>query len=78
MKGGARAQASLEMVIASIGILMLLVASLKVFIWTCESLRDRQQGYDRTRVRAADPDPGSLRGTYIDFEPGTQLRFFDE
>jgi hypothetical protein len=63
------------MTIALIGMLTLLYGSLKVFIWACESVRERQQGYERTRVRAG----SSTSGQYVDFESGTtRLDFFEE
>ena len=45
-----RGQASLEMTVALIGMLLLLLGSLKVFVWMNERLVARQRSYENTRV----------------------------
>ena len=44
------AQASLEMTVALFGAILLLLATLKVFLWVNERIIRRQQNYETTRV----------------------------
>lgn len=52
--GKQKGQASLEMVLSLICVLVLLLGSAKVFIWANEHLLLRHQDYEKTRVEAAD------------------------
>ena len=68
-----RGQASLEMTVALMGAILLLLGSLKVFLWTAERLITRQQNYEATRVEAGSSEPG--QGWE---EPSEPLRIFNE
>jgi len=61
-KGQARAlqrgQASLETTLAMLGALLLLLGSVKVYLWVNERLISRQQAYEATRVAAGSTQPG--------------------
>lgn len=54
--GKQRGQASLEMVLSLICVLVLLLGSVKVFIWANEHLLLRHQDYEKTRVKTADTE----------------------
>lgn len=62
-----RAQASLEMTVALIGMILLLFGSLKLFLWLNERLVTRHQNYEATRVSG---------GAWT--EPSTPLRILNE
>ena len=62
-----RGQASLEMTVAFIGVLLLLFGSLKVFLWVNERIVQRQKSYEATRVSG---------GSWT--EPSKPLRIFNE
>jgi len=47
-----KAQVTLEMAIALIGVLILLFGTLNLFIWVNKRLVERQQDYENTRVTA--------------------------
>lgn len=47
-----KAQVSLEMGLALVGVFLLLVAVINVFTWVNKRLITRQQDYEKTRVRA--------------------------
>jgi len=67
-EGGA--QASLEMTVAIIGSLLLLLGSLKLFLWLNERLVGRHLNYNRTRAEAASSNPDAA------YEPTQQLNIF--
>ena len=63
------AQASLEMTLATIGLLLLLFGSFKLLLWMSERMIRRQQDYDTGRAAAAnDGNPN--------YEPTQRLDFF--
>ena len=49
-------QASLEMTLAMIGVLLLLAACINVFVWLNGRIVARQQAYESSRQAAADKD----------------------
>ncbi len=65
-----RAQASLEMTVAIIGSLLLLLGSLKLFIWLNERLVGRHLKYNDTRANAASDNPDAA------YEPTQKLSIF--
>lgn len=48
-----RAQVSLELALAMIGVVILLLGCVNTFIWLSKVVVGRQRAYDQTRVRAA-------------------------
>jgi uncharacterized protein (UPF0333 family) len=54
-----RAQVSLELALAMIGVVILLLGCVNTFIWLSKVMVGRQRGYDQTRVRAASVDKSS-------------------
>ncbi len=47
-----RAQASLEMTAAMLGVLLLLFGAFKICLWTVERIVKRDESYNRSRVNA--------------------------
>ena len=72
-----RAQVSLETTLAFIGIIILLFATVRVFIWFTDRLVRRQEDYEASRV-----DAGSIgadeTGVYIDESNYTKLDILGE
>lgn len=67
-----RGQASLEMAVAMFGAILLLLGSIKIFVWMAQRLVARQQSYDSTRKAAAsDAAPGQRWN-----EPSQKLSLF--
>ena len=64
-----RSQASLEMTLAIIGLLLLLFGSFKLLLWMSERMIRRQQDYDTSRAAAAN-------GANPTYEPTQRLDFF--
>jgi len=54
-----RAQVSLELALAMIGVVILLLGCVNTFIWLSKVMVGRQRAYDQTRPRAASVDPSS-------------------
>lgn len=59
-------QASLELTVALILVMLLLVGSIKVFVWLNERMVMRQLDFERTRVAAGSTPPASVSYTYLD------------
>ena len=53
-------QATLELTVALILIVILLMAGVKVFLWLNEGLVLRQVSYDNTRVKAGSTEPETV------------------
>lgn len=51
-------QSTLELTVAMIAVFILLLASVKLFVWVNERLVLRQEDYEATRVAAASNNPG--------------------
>ena len=76
-----RAQASIETAMAFIGVLILLLGSLKIFLWLNERLIVRQQNYEATRVKAGSVTLNSGSDVWDEVrwkEPPKKLDIFDE
>ena len=72
-----RGQASMELVVAMIGVLVLLVGSVKIVLWAAERYFTRVKNYDQTRRSAAStplPNPNEQPDT--SYEPSTKLKTF--
>ncbi len=65
---GHSGQATLELTVALIVIMMLLVAAVRTFVWLNEGMVARQVSYENTRVAA-----GSTAPAYVDLNPVTHL-----
>ena len=65
-----RGQASLEMVVAMSGALLLFLGCLKIFVWISGALINGQQRYDASRAAAASGDPNAA------YEPAAHLDLF--
>ena len=53
-----KGQASLEMTVALLGVMLLLIGSLKLFLWINDGLVERQRSYEATRQAAGNAPPG--------------------
>ena len=72
-----RGQASMEMVVAMIGALVLLVGSVKIVLWAAERYFTRVKNYDQTRRSAAStPIPNANQPPDTSYEPTTKLKIF--
>ena len=66
-------QASLEMTLAWIGVLLLLFGSFKVFLWVNKRMIARQQAYESSRVAAG----SSTKAGAVEWdEPSEKLAIF--
>jgi len=53
-----KAQSTLELTVAMIAVFILLLASVKTFVWVNQRMVLRQEDYEGTRVAAASNNPG--------------------
>lgn len=82
MKAG-KGQTTLEMTAALVVLMMLLVASARVFVWVNERMVYRQSEYERTRITAGsqplanvDLFDNEIRGYEIDESSNPALNIF--
>lgn len=72
-----RAQASLEVTLAFICVIILLIGSVKIFVWLNERMVQRQKDYEATRVAAGNLTMGQT-GVYVDESNYAKLDIFGE
>lgn len=61
-----RAQVSLEVTVAFICIMVLLFASVRIFVWMNQRMVQRQKDYEDTRIAAGSIEAGES-GVYVDY-----------
>ena len=66
-------QATLELTVAIIGVMVFLVATVKIVLWTTERFVTRQQNYDRMRTAAASMPESANASWYDSYEPSKKL-----
>ena len=73
LRGG---QASLEMAVALVGMMLLLFGSLQVFVWINGRVIQRQMDYEATRVTAGSTTPSQASEIWTDAQRQTRLDLF--
>ena len=71
------AQATIEVTLAFVCVLILLFASVKIFIWMAERMVQRQEDYEATRIQAASINTGEP-GVYVNESNYPKLDIFGE
>jgi len=73
-----KAQVSLEMAIALIGVMVILFASINVFVWLNKRLVMRQRDYENTRVAAGNaPMQSTANEIQVDESGYSKLYMFE-